>query len=229
MHVTQAVSPMDLNIDLAKTMLDSTNAQDPTDITTDPVGAIKNDVYIDSADLTQILRSFVGLNIYQNIIGKNEVRGIRRRVQRGRPLKNSDEPNTKPSGRPSVYKITQEVERLQVLMLKPAARNRIRKAVIESGLVYKYLKHLLQMLYYAARQDKSVADKLFRAFASEDIAKNPEIKESFEKFLELDESKLDVVSDEIARISADKYLRYDGFIFLGGVFDMISKTTKNFI
>ena len=66
-------------------------------------------------------------------------------------------------------------------MSKPEACNRIRKALVESRLIYKYLKFLPQTLYYVARQDKSVADKLFRAFAPH-IAKNSQIKGSLEKF-----------------------------------------------
>jgi hypothetical protein len=224
-EVSEVVTPTTLNRELAKTMLDDASIKDPTDITTDWVGITQNYDYINATDMTEILHCLVAGNIYQNIIGKNEVRRLSRKGQRGRPKES--ETNTKPSGRPSVYKITQKVEKLKALMSKPEACDRIRKALVETRLVYKYLKLLLQALYYAAKQDRSVADKLFRAFFP--MARNPEIKESFEKFLALDEGKLDEVADEVARISADKYLRYDGFLFVSGVFDIMSKVAKNFI
>jgi hypothetical protein len=142
-------------------------------------------------------------------------------------VEDSDETNTKPSGRPSVYRITQKVEQLKALMSKPEACDRIRKALVESGLIYKYLKFLLQTLYYAAREDRSVADKLFRAFAP-DITKDSQIKESLEKFWGLDESDLDKVADEVV-ISTETYLRYGEFLFVSGVFDIMSKIAKKFI
>jgi hypothetical protein len=112
-------------------------------------------------------------------------------------------------------------------MSKPEACYRIHKALVESRLVHKYLKFLLQALYYVARQDKSAADKLLRAFAP-DIAKNSQIKDTLEKFSGLDEGDLGEVADEVA-ITAETYLRYDEFLFFGGVFDIISKVAKKFI
>ena len=177
-EVSEVVTPTILNRELAKTMLDDANIKDPTDITTDGIGTAKNSAYINSTDMTEILHGFAVCNILQNIIGKKEVKYLGRKSQRGRP-KNSDGTHVKSPGRPSVYKITQEVEKLKVLMSKPGACDRIRNAVVEPRLVHKYLKFLLQALYYAARQDKSVADKLFRAFFP--MAKEPQIKECFEK------------------------------------------------
>ena len=64
--------------------------------------------------MTEILHCLTVGNIYQNIIGKNEVRRLTRKGRRGRPKKS--ETNTKLSGRPSVYEITQKVEKLKALM-----------------------------------------------------------------------------------------------------------------
>ena len=153
--------------------VDDSNIKDPTDITNDGTGIAKNSAYINSTDMTEILHCFEVGKICQNIIGKKEVKRLVKKSQRGKP-KNSDDTHVKSPGRPSVYKITQEVEKLKALMSKPEACDRIRNAVVESRLVHKYLKFLLQALYYAARQDKSVADKLFRAFVPY-LAKNPEI------------------------------------------------------
>jgi hypothetical protein len=223
-EVSQVLTPANLNKELAKTMLDNANAKDPTDITTDMVGTTENNAYINSSDMTEILHCLTIGNIYENIIGKNEVRRLS--SQRGRRPKDSDRTNTKSPGRPSAYITTQKVQQLKTLISKPEAYDRIRKALVESRLIYKFLKFLLQTLYYAARQDRSVADKLFRAFAP-DIAKDSQIKKSLENFWELDESKLDELSDEFARISADTYLRYDVFLFVNGALDIMSKAAKN--
>jgi hypothetical protein len=225
-EVNQVLNPAILNSELGKAMLDGTNIKDPTDITTDGVSTTKNYAYINSTNMTEILQCLTMGNIYQNITGKNEVRRLSRKRQRGRPKES--ETNTKLLGRPSVYKITQKVEKLKALISKPEASDRIRKALVETQLVYKYLKFLLQAAYYVARQDKSVADKLFRALAP-DIIKNSQIKKSLEKFWELDESELDEVSDEVARISADTYPRYDAFLFVSGALDIMSKVAKNLV
>ena len=102
----QVVAPSDLNKELAKTMLDNANTQDPTAMTTHVGGTAKNVAYINSTDMTKNLHLLQLADIYQNIKGKNEVRRQTRKGQRGRPPKDSDKTYTKPSGMPSVYKIT---------------------------------------------------------------------------------------------------------------------------
>ena len=224
--VGQVVTPAILNSELARCMLDHPNIKDPTDITTDGAGTTKNHAYINSSDMTEILSYLRIGNILQKR-GKKEIRRLSMKGQRGRPPKNSDATNMKLPGRPSNHIITQNIEKLKALMSKPEACDRIRKVLVESRLIYKYLKLLFQALYYVARQDKSVADKMLRAFAPE-IAKNTQIKESLEKFWRLDESDLDEVADEVS-ISAETHLRYDEFVFTIGIFDIMSKVAKNFI
>ena len=129
---------------------------------------------------------------------------------------------------PSVYKITQKVEKLKVLMSKSEASDRIRKALIDSGLVYKYEKFTFQVLYYVIRHDKSAADKLLRLFVSPTFVKDPQFKTFKENLSSLDECELDQVADKAARISVETH-SYDGFLFVGGLFDIMCKVTKNFI
>jgi hypothetical protein len=108
-------------------------------------------------------------------------------------------------------------------MLKPEAGDRIRKALVHSGLLYKYEKFIFQSLYYALRKDKSVADKLFRVFVSPNFVKeNPQFKKFVENLCLLDECELDQVTDEAARIAIEIH-SYDGFIFVGGLLDIMFK------
>jgi hypothetical protein len=176
MESGQIITPAALNREMAKTMLDNANAQDPTDITTHKVGASKITAYINSTDMTELLRLLTLGYIYQNTKGKKEVR---LRIRRGRKEKpKSDMTYTRPSGRPSVYGITQKIEKLKALVSKPEACDRIRKALVDSGLVCKYEKFMIQALYYALRKDKSAADKLFRLFVSPVFVKNQHFKKN---------------------------------------------------
>jgi hypothetical protein len=223
MEFGQIISPAALNREMAKTMLDDANAQDPTDITTHKVGASKIDAYINSTDMTELLHLLTLGDIYQNARGKKEVALRIRRGRKGKPEK-SDMTYTRPSGRPSVYGITQKIEKLKALVSKPEACDRIRKALVDSGLVCKYEKFMIQALYYALRKDKSVADKLFRLFVSPVFVKNPQFKTFQEKLLSLDEKELDQVSNETARISIENH-GYDGFLFSGGLLHLVSKVS----
>jgi hypothetical protein len=116
MEIGRALTPADLNKLVANVMLDKT-VLDTTDMTTDVASAHDIDAYVNSTDMTKILHKLVLVGVYQNIEGKNEVRRSRR-IRKGRPEK-SDETPTKPLGRPSIYKISEKVEKLEHLWQNP--------------------------------------------------------------------------------------------------------------
>jgi hypothetical protein len=217
----QIVTPASLNKELAETMLDNANPQDPTDITTSIEYTTRINAYINSSDMTENLQLLALADIYQNIKGKNKVKLQIRKSQKGKP-KRSDTAYTKPSGMPSIYKITPRVEKLKVLMSKPKAHDLIRKTLIESGLLYRYEKLIFKSLYYALKKDKSVAHKILRVFISANFVKNPQFDIFIENLCSLDERELDQVAHKAATISIEIH-GYDGFLFLGGLLDIISK------
>jgi hypothetical protein len=195
MEIGRALSPADLNKLIATIMLDKT-VSDTTDMTTNVVRAHDIDTYINSTDMTKILHRLASAGVYQNIEGKDEVRRQSRRIQKGRPEK-SDKTPTKPLGRPSVYKLSERVEKLRALMSKPEASDRLRKAL--NRLAYENKKFILQAMYYAARDDKSAVEKLFRV-VNHDPIKIPKLKEFLELFCASDESQLDEITDKFAKI-----------------------------
>jgi hypothetical protein len=203
MEIGRPLSPADLNKQMANVMLDKTDVPDTTDMTTDVVSAHEIDAYINSTDMTKILHKLVSAGIYLNIEGKNEVRRQSKRGKRGKP-KGSDITYTKQSGRPSVYKISERVEKLRALMSKPEASDRLRKALVESGLEFKVQKFLLQALYYAAKDDQSVAEKLLRMIISPDFIKTSKFKEFQKLFWSFDENQLDEVTTTCGRIIGEK-------------------------
>jgi hypothetical protein len=98
--------------------------------------------------------------------------------------------------------------------------------LVDYGLIYKYEKLLIQALYYAARNDMSAVDKFLALFISPDLAK--QFKTFLENLCSLDEHELDQTADKAARISTENH-GYDGFLFLGGLFNIVCMVTKNFI
>jgi hypothetical protein len=202
-----------LNKELARVMFDNSEQKDPTDITTSVEGASEFDAYINSTDMTKILKTLEYAGIYLNIKGKNEVRRQRRKGRLGRP-KVSDKTPLKFGGRPSVYKITEKIEKLKAVIQKPEVCDRIRKSLIDSGLLYPFEKFMVQALYYAAKKDKSVAKQLFRIFVPADFIKDPELKSFQKKFWSLDESQLEQIAAECARISIQRHSYYDVFLFV---------------
>jgi hypothetical protein len=212
-EANQLITSSGLNKELAKVMLDNSQQQDPTDITTSVEGVSELDAYINSTDMTKILKTLEIAGFYLNIKGKNEVRRQSRKGRSGRP-KTLDKNNVKLGGRPSVYKITEKIEKLKAIMLKPEACDRVRKSLIESGLIYSYQKFCLQALYHAAKNDKSIAERFFRIYMPADFIKGSELKKFQEKFWSFDESQLEQVTAECARIVIQRQ-RYDEYLFVG--------------
>jgi hypothetical protein len=85
-------------------------------------------------------------------------------------------------------------------MSKREASDRLRKALVESGLEFKVQKFLLEALYYAAKEDQIVAEKLLRMIISPDFIKTSKFKEFQKLFWSFDESQLDEVTTTCARI-----------------------------
>jgi hypothetical protein len=82
-------------------------------------------------------------------------------------------------------------------MSKPEACDRLRKAL--SRLAYENGKFFLQAVYYAAKDDKSAVEKLFRA-SNLNTIKIPKLKEFLELFCASDESQLDEITGKLAKI-----------------------------
>jgi ABC-type polysaccharide transport system permease subunit len=119
-------------------------------------------------------------------------------------------------GRPSIVKTTDMVKKLQKLMSNPKACDRIRKTLLDSNLVFKYEKFILKALYYAAKKDKTVVKELFRMVMPPEFIKSSEFKTFLEKFLSTEESKLDNIASEGARISIENQ-RFDSHLFVGAL------------
>jgi hypothetical protein len=212
----QVITASSLNKEVAKVMLDDdTSLQDPTDITTSVEAASDLESYINSTDRTKILKMLEHAGIYLNIKGKKEVRRQSRKSRRGRPTA-SDKTYEKSGGYPSIYKMTEKVKKLKELSLKPEACNRVRKTLVKSELAYNFEKFVLQALYYAAKKDTNVLKQMFRIHMPAEFIKSTQFETFQERFLSIEESKLEKKVAEGARISVENH-NYDGYLFIGAL------------
>jgi hypothetical protein len=193
-------SPNELNKDLAKVMLDESDS--PVD-------------YLYPCDMTGVTKLLELLGTHQNIQGKKEIKNLGKKDKRGRP-RDSGKTHENIGGRPSIVKTTDMVKKLQKLMSNPKACGRIRKTLLDSNLIFNYEKFILKALYYAAKKDKTIVKELFRMIMSNEFIKSSEFKTFLEKFLSTEESQLETMASEGARISIENQ-RFDGHLFVGAL------------
>jgi hypothetical protein len=211
------VFPSGFNKELANIMLDQ---QDETDITVYLEGSSSSDRrYIDSSDMTKILRTLEAAGIYINIKGKKEIRHIvGKKLLRGKP-KAADKTYDDFGGKPSAYKTTELVEKLKITMSKPETCRRLRTTLVDSGIIYSYLKFILEALYHAAKVDATVVKKLFRLYMPAEFINGPEFKTLLKNLLSIDERDLEKVSAEGAKIAVENQT-YDGYFFVAGLLNL---------
>ncbi|MGA9841648.1 MAG: hypothetical protein WBQ25_04985 [Nitrososphaeraceae archaeon] len=203
----QGFAPINLNEELANTMH---YTMDKTNIT---VKSEEPAIFINSADMTKNLKTLQFAGIYENIIGKKEIKQYRK-ARSGRP-KRSDKKNNESGGYPSIYKTTEGIERLKKVILEPEAYNRVRNVLKESKLIYEYEKFVFQALYYVAIEDKVIAGQILRLILSDDVIKK--FDKFLDKFASIDENDLEKTADEGVRIAMDNQ-RYEDFMFGGALF-----------
>jgi hypothetical protein len=99
-------------------------------------------------------------------------------------------------------------------MAKPEANYRLHKALIESGFYFKVQKFYLEALYYAAKQDKTSVEKLFRMVCSPDFIKTTKFKDFQKLFWSFDEDQLDEVTTTCAKIVVEKSSSHESLFML---------------
>jgi hypothetical protein len=166
--------------------------------------------YLHPRDMSKLLKRLEKACICINIKGKKDIK----KEAKSRPGKSkSFSSETKPTirGRPSKYKITDDVERFSKVLSKPDARELLNDSLTKSNLFYSYLRFTLKAFCYAIRNDKTVVEKIFR-ITNIDLDKS-----CIDFMVSLDDTSLEESVDQAILSAIGKHVSFDDKFFLAGM------------
>ena len=92
------------------------------------------------------------MGIFLNIKTRNEIRELERAKRR--PGKKPHGNNRDPGGKPSVYKLTEEFDKLKIVLEKHEAIEMLYDEIAKSGLAHKLIRFMLLAFWHAAKMDE---------------------------------------------------------------------------
>jgi hypothetical protein len=154
--------------------------------------------------------------------GKKELRSYQRLLQRpGKKPSNRPTYNAR-GGKPSAYKVSEEVEKLKKVMARPEALDYLCDKVIKSGLAYKLAKFNFLAFLHTAKMNKKFVEctmglgaSLFQeGFTKEDVN---DFRYTFEQLNTKDDNQLAEIADSIAKAAASDPQYYNIILFMAGL------------
>ncbi|HEY9386610.1 MAG TPA: hypothetical protein VIP70_06195, partial [Nitrososphaeraceae archaeon] len=152
----------------------------------------------------------------QGILLHLEGKEARKKRHPGKPSKKSDR-----GGKPSLYIATQDFEKLKKAMNKFGALDFLHDKVIKTGLAFELAKYLFQVIFYTAKMDEQVAQKLMgigASFFQSKVTENNSSKSSalHQMLQTMDDDQLEQYADNIAK-SLIEVRGFYSLLFLPGL------------
>jgi hypothetical protein len=153
----------------------------------------------------RVLKPLENHGIFIHLEGKAEIRSQERKRHRPGKKSSSDEVRDDDhGGRPSAYKVTEEVEKLKKVMEKPRAIDFLYEKIIRSGLAHKLEKFKMLAFFHATKIDETAIHKMMGVEASliqgnlkeEDTADFTVLHKGFQL---VDDNQLEQFADNIAK------------------------------
>ena len=164
---------------------------------------INNDAgFLHPRDLREVLKKFEKHNILRHLDEKKEIRYRLRETHRPGKKSSSGLVHCSNGGRPSVYIVKEDVEKLKRAMEKPEALDYLYIKVVRSGLAHKVMKYVTSSWIYAVKIDENMAWKFVVVAASYFQEKvDEQIESDFKKMLQMfqsaDDNQLEYYIDEV--------------------------------
>jgi hypothetical protein len=171
---------------------------------------------IESADLTDILNSFVRIGVLERVTAL-EIKNIKRR-KRGRPQKNNRQ---EPAGPKSFYKSSEYYNNLTNIINEPLPAELIFSLLSHSGMLYKLFKHMNLVSFYIIRaNDRKKAWNILRTRNLTPFKNEREFSDDFNKIKHVNDKTLEHMADMKARSSIQDSLaeNYRELFLAGGIF-----------
>jgi hypothetical protein len=171
---------------------------------------------IESADLTDILNSFVRIRVLERVTALDLK--YSKRQKWGRPQKKSPQ---EPTGPKSLYKPSEYYNNLTNIVNEPLIIELIFSLLSHSGMLYKLFRHMNLVSFYIIRaNDRKKARNMFRTSNLTTFMNEREFINDFNKTKHVDDKTLKHMADVKARSSIENSLaeNYHELFIVGGLF-----------
>jgi hypothetical protein len=171
-------------------------------------------------EMRKVLKEVEGMGVFDRLTGKKEMRDLER-ATRHAGKKPSDGYKRDLGGKPSTYKVTQELEKLKNVMEKPGAIELVWENIARSGIAYELVKYQQLALWHAAKMDETLLSKLlgYGTFFFPDLKgrKIPDFKNVHQRLALLDDSRLEQFADYCTKILIKRNDYQNFFIAIFGL------------
>ena len=217
------LSPEEYNDKLTREILDK-SVNDLEDITVAPEDR-DNMKILSPSNMNFVLETLVDIGLLESITGRNAIkRDLHRYSGRSNPG-SKDTFAERFHGRPSAYKKSSRVNKLQKFISNPQARKFVYTTLRNSGILYNYEKFCLASFFIALKRNKkidvsksdSIAQNMLKATGGNVIAES-KIKSMQNQLMKLSEEQIKQFAAERAKASMEA--RKDDAYFLLGLFRM---------
>ena len=186
------LSPEEYNDKLTREILDK-SVNDLEDITVAPEDR-DNIKILSPSNMNFVLETLVDIGLLESITGRN---AIKRNLHRYPGRSNSGSKDTfaeRFHGRPSAYKKSSRVNKLQKLITNPQARKLVYTTLRNSGILYNYEKFCLASFFIALKKidvskSDSIAQRILKATGGNVIAES-KIKSLQNQLMKLSEEQI---------------------------------------
>ncbi len=154
--------------------------------------------------------------------GKKEIRSYQHHLHRRGRKRSGHVINDHRGGKPSAYKLSDELQKLKKAMTRPAALDYLCDKVIRSGLAIKLAKFNFLAFLHAAKMNKKILEctigvgaSLFQeGFTKEDVNF---FRDTSEQLSTKDDNQLAEIADKIAEAAASDPQYYNIVLFMAGL------------
>ncbi len=177
--------------------------------------------FLSPRDLREkVLEKLENYGIFIHLRRKKEIRHYENHFP-GRKISSRDQNDR--GGRPSAYKLTDEIERLKKTLEKPESINFLYNKIIRSGLAQKLTKYNLLAFFHAAKIDEGVLHGMMgvgAAYMKDNITEEDTatFNHLYHSLQSLDDSSLEQYVDNIAA-SLVENRGYYVFLFMAGMLE----------
>ena len=169
---------------------------------------------IQYADLTDILNSFIRIGILAKVDDKQSGN------KPGHPKKYSDRTYDEPGTR-SYYRRSDYYNNLENVLNKPEHVKLIYTLVFDSGLLYKFLKHLnLESYHIIKKNDKKTAWNILQTLNLTTMKKESDFEADYNKLRDVEDRELEAFADKKSKlfIISHKGVDYKNYYITAGFY-----------
>jgi hypothetical protein len=178
-----------------------------------------SDHFLHPHDLTKVLKQLEKMGIFFNIKTKNQIRELERGKRHAGKKTHEDDRDL--GGKPSVYKLTEEFEKLKNVIEKPEAAEMLYDEILRSGLAHKLIRFILLAFWHAAKMDETYFGKsvgfgaaFFQDTLQEEDRSN--FKAIYRWLQDLNDNQLEQLADGYTDLIMHDRRYYKGLIFFLG-------------